>query len=496
MSDRPGSEQPAAGPARLTSRPALRPPEDPRQRTVFGRPTGTPGSFAPGSARGVDSRVGLAAPTDPGLAQAFGRPDGTAGSLQRDPAERSGARPTGGATPPDPWRDPGAGAVLGAPALSAEAGAVAAPVHRLGVREVLLGSRVRPRALVTLGALALVIGLLGGLLVLAGTRASNPLTDPTVTLAQVPGSGAGTDLGGVAAVAAAVLPAVVSVESRNGDSGGTGSGVVIDGRGFIVTNNHVISQAANDPQGTTLSVVFGDGTRAGARIVGRDTKTDLAVLRVEVSNPTVAELGRSADLAVGDQVVAVGSPLGLVGTVTTGIVSAVDRPVRLAGDGTDTNAVIDAVQTDAAINPGNSGGPLVDLQGRIVAINSAIRTSGADSTGSIGLGFAIPVDEVAQVTEEIIRTGRATHPDLGVNARSVVDGDVVGAQVANVQDGSAAAAAGLVEGDVITRVGERGIDSADELAVAVMEQQIGTAVTLQVVRGGRRVDVEVTLQSD
>ena len=264
----------------------------------------------------------------------------------------------------------------------------------------------------------------------------------------------------------------------------------------MVTNNHVISQAANDPDGTTLYVVFSDGTRTGARIVGRDTKTDLAVLRVDVSNPTVAQLGTSADLAVGEQVIAVGSPLGLVGTVTTGIVSAVRRPVRLSGDGTDTNAVIDAIQTDAAINPGNSGGPLVDLQGRVVAINTAIRTSGADSSGSIGLGFAIPVDEVAQVSQELIRTGRATHPDLGVNARSVSDGPTVGAQVANVRDAGSAAVAGIVEGDVITKVGDRAVNTADELAVAVMQRQIGETVTVQVVRAGRSVQVPVTLQSD
>ncbi|MEO6879373.1 MAG: trypsin-like peptidase domain-containing protein [Mycobacteriaceae bacterium] len=364
------------------------------------------------------------------------------------------------------------------------------------MREVLFGARVHPRALVVLGVVALLVGVLGGGVVLGADRASRSLTDPSVTLAQVQAeeSAAGTD--GVAAVAAAVLPAVVSVESRSGSTGGTGSGVVIDGAGYIVTNNHVISQAANDPQNTTLYVVFSDGTRAAATIVGRDTKTDLAVLQAKVTNPTVAQLGRSADLAVGDRVIAIGSPLGLAGTVTTGVVSAVDRPVRLAGDGSDTNAVIDAVQTDAAINPGNSGGPLVDLQGRVVAINSAIRTSGAESGGSIGLGFAIPVDEVAKVAQELIRTGRATHPELGVNARSVTDGLTVGAQVANVQDGSPAAAAGVREGDVIIKVGDRKIVSADELSVAVMEERIGVPVTVQVVRAGRTVDLSVTLRSD
>jgi S1-C subfamily serine protease len=488
MSDRSSDAAP-----RLTPRPVHRPPVDPAHAAVFGRPGGTTGPFGPRQA--PDPRVHRAPPPDAVLVEAFGRPAGATEPLQRDPRSTTPAPPL--RTAGDPWRDPSAAAVLGAPALAEDVtGAPPAPAERLGVREVLLGGRVRPRALVVLGVLALVVGLLGGVVVREADRASRALTDPSVTLAQVPAGATAPTAAGVASVAAAVLPAVVSVESRSGTSGGTGSGVVIDGSGYIVTNNHVISQAANDPQGTTLSVVFSDGTRAAAQIVGRDTKTDLAVLRAAVTNPTVAQLGTSADLAVGDQVIAVGSPLGLAGTVTTGIISAVQRPVRLSGDGTDTNAVIDAVQTDAAINPGNSGGPLVDLQGRVVAINTAIRTSGAASGGSIGLGFAIPVDEVALVAQELIRTGQVKHPDLGVNARSVSDGTVVGAEVANVQDGSAAARAGLVEGDVITRVGDRTVKTADELQVAVMAERIGQTVTLQVVRAGRAVAVEVTLQSD
>ena len=488
MSDRSSDAVPRVGP-----RPVHRPPVDPAQAAVFGRPGGTAGPFGP--LRGQDPRVHRAAPPDAVLVEAFGRPSGAAEPLQRDPRSTMPVAPQRAAA--DPWRDPASGAVLGAPALvEGTDDTPPVPAERLGVREVLLGGRVRPRALVVLGVLALVIGLLGGVVVRAADRASQALTDPAVTLARVPDGAVRPTADGVSAVAAAVLPAVVSVESRSGSSGGTGSGVVIDGAGYIVTNNHVISQAANDPRGTTLSVVFSDGTRTAAQIVGRDTKTDLAVLRAQVTNPTVAQLGSSADLTVGDQVIAVGSPLGLAGTVTTGIISAVRRPVRLSGDGTDTNAVIDAVQTDAAINPGNSGGPLVDLQGRVVAINTAIRTSGASSSGSIGLGFAIPVDEVAAVAQELIRTGQVKHADLGVNARSVVDGTVVGAEVANVRDGSAAARAGVVEGDVITRVGDRAVASADELQVAVMAAQIGATVPLQVVRAGRAIDVRVTLQSD
>ena len=493
-----GAGRPAAGATRVAPRPLVAPQVDPRQAAAFGRPAGLAGSFASGP-REPDGRFAQRPPPAESLAQAFGRPADLApgeSALQRDP----------GATPPEPaddtpgagpWRDPGARAFLGAPAL-AEAEPDPAdrpPAARLGVRELLFGSRVRPRALLVLAALALAVGLVGGLVGRLTAEVSQDLTDPSVTLAQPP-----TDVPApqtdVAAVARAVLPAVVSVETRSGDTGGTGSGIVINGDGFIVTNNHVISQAAVTPQGTTLDVVFNDGTKVPAQIVGRDTKTDLAVLRAQVSNPTVAQLGRTSDVGVGDPVIAVGSPLGLQGTVTTGIVSSVQRPVRLSGDGSDTDAVIDAIQTDAAINPGNSGGPLVDLAGRVIGINSAIRTSGADSSGSIGLGFAIPVDQVARIAQALIRDGQVKHADLGINARSVSDGTTDGAEVANVRAGSAAATAGIVEGDTITKVGDRTIGTADELTVAVSEAGVGATVPIVVVRSGRTVTLNATLGSD
>jgi S1-C subfamily serine protease len=322
-----------------------------------------------------------------------------------------------------------------------------------------------------------------------------PLTDPDITLVQVEPA-VDRPAGSVADVADRVLPAVVSIEIRVGDQGGFGSGVVIDGAGFVLTNNHVVSPAAGNPD-ATLETVFADGTRVPARIVGRDPKTDLAVLKVEVANPTVAQLGRSGALEPGDGVIAIGSPLGLASTVTTGIVSAVDRPVRLQGDGSDTNAVIDAIQTDAAINPGNSGGALVDSSGAVVGINTAIRTlGGGEGGGSIGLGFAIPIDDARVIAEELIRSGRVRHPDLGVNAASVTDGVSDGARVQNVQQGSAAAEAGIVEGDVIVRVGERGVATADELEVAVREFEIGAPVPVALVRDNRPLTVTVMLKSD
>jgi S1-C subfamily serine protease len=248
-----------------------------------------------------------------------------------------------------------------------------------------------------------------------------------------------------------------------------------------------------------LEAVFSDGTRAPARIVGRDPKTDLAVLKVDVRNPVVAPVGSSTTLAVGDAVIAIGSPLGLAGTVTQGIVSALDRPVRLDDGDSDTDAVIDAIQTDAAINPGNSGGPLVDSTGAVIGINTAIRSIGATSGsegGSIGLGFAVPIDTARDVAQELIRTGEVVHADLGVNVRSVTDGATDGAQVQNVTANGPAAVAGVVEGDVIVKVADRPVADADELVVAVRERRPGETVPVELVREGRALTVSVVLGSD
>jgi S1-C subfamily serine protease len=362
---------------------------------------------------------------------------------------------------------------------------------KLGVREVLFGDRIAPRALAVLVGSALAVGLVGGIVGRMTAENVGALTSQQVELSQ--SGGGDREAGQVAKVAQAVLPSVVSIQVALGDQSGTGSGVVVDGAGYIVTNNHVVSLAATDPAKATLRAVFSDGTRAQARIVGRDIKTDLAVLKVDVGNLTVAQLGKSADLQVGEDVVAVGSPLGLSKTVTSGIVSALHRPVRLSGEGTDTDAVIDAVQTDAAINPGNSGGPLVDDQGRVIGINSAIRS---ESGGSVGLGFAIPVDDVTRVAQELIRTGAMHHSEIGVNARSVTNDQTAGAQVANVQAGSPAQQAGIVEGDVIVKVGDRTVANADELVVAVHQQPVGQSVPVQLIRSNREVEVSVTPVSD
>jgi S1-C subfamily serine protease len=294
----------------------------------------------------------------------------------------------------------------------------------------------------------------------------------------------------VSDIASRVTPAVVSVEVRIGEAGATGSGVVIDGaNGYIVTNNHVIS-GADGVEGAEIRAVFSDGSGSAARIVGRDPASDLAVLKVEKPGLLTAALGNSGDVVVGDPVVAIGSPLGLASTVTSGIVSALERPVRLAGEGSDTNAVISAVQTDAPINPGNSGGALVNGAGEVIGINTAIASLGG---GSVGLGFAIPVDTVRDIAEQLIGTGRAVHAALGVNARSVTDGTRDGALVVNVEPGSAAAEAGIREQDVVIAVDGEPVGSSEELVVAVDSHEPGETISLELVRNGSSTTVEATL---
>jgi S1-C subfamily serine protease len=495
-------QQSGAEPPRLGPRPLERPVVDPEAAAAFGRPGGVDGGFA-APRNGSAQRTELVAPPPAALASAFGRPDPSAPSLQRpeEPARNGNGTEPGDAfwtegAERDPWRDPESPAALGPP--PGAPGRTGDPLRgegaRLSLREVVFGRRVEPRALAALALVAVLIGAAGGLVGRFTAEGADGLTDPDPTISQTvearerpPGS--------VADIAARTVPAVVSFEIRVGEEGGTGSGVVIDPSGYVLTNNHVVAPAA-EVTGAHIEAIFHDGTRSAAQIVGRDPKTDLAVVKVEVANPVVATFGSSAGLVVGDGVIAIGSPLGLAGTVTEGIVSALNRPVRLDGAGTGTNAVIDAIQTDAAINPGNSGGPLVDSTGAVVGINTAIRSIGMGEGGSIGLGFAIPIDDARGIAEELIRTGSVTHAEIGINARSVSDGTTDGAQVQNVQQGGAAEAAGIVEGDVIVRLGDRPIAGADELVVAVRERNPGDTVEVELIREGRPLTVAVVLTSD
>jgi putative serine protease PepD len=462
---------------------------------AFGRPAEVAGGFAGG--RPTPPQRPLPPPPAEALLRAFGPSAGQRG-LQDPPGGRPGRRRT--ASGPwwkadarqDPWRDPYAPAGLGAPAVYDEAtqpGPVV--VDAQGRKKLRLGDlSVRMSVLVLLAVL--LVGAVGGGVgwVLTRSAGETPLLAPGTQLSQVD-TGKDGEPGSVAKIAAAVTPAVVSIEVRVGQAGATGSGVVIEGEnGYIVTNNHVVS-GADGVEGAEIRAVFSDGSGSAARIVGRDPASDIAVLKVEKPGLVTAALGKSGDVVVGDPVVAIGSPLGLAGTVTSGIVSALDRPVRLAGEGSDTNAVISAVQTDAPINPGNSGGALVDDSGAVIGINTAIASTGG---GSIGLGFAIPIDTVRDVAEQLISTGSAVHAALGVNTRSVTDGARDGALVLNVEPGSAADAAGIREEDIVIAVEGEPVGSSEELVVAIDAHDPGDVVTVEVVRGGGSREVEATLE--
>jgi putative serine protease PepD len=343
----------------------------------------------------------------------------------------------------------------------------------------------RRRGAALLMLLALVAGLIGGA---AGSAIYNAVTEepaPVVSsLEQVPRPGEATGFASVAEVADVVLPSVVSIAAGPG----SGSGVIISSDGEILTNNHVADAA----RGGELQVTFHDGTIAPAEVVGLDPVTDIAVIRARnVSGLQPAELGSSAELRVGEQVVAIGSPLGLDGTVTSGIVSALNRPVTAGGQLGGQAATFSAIQTDAPINPGNSGGPLVNMSGQVVGINTAIATT-PGSRGSVGVGFSIPVDQARVIAEQLVETGSATHArlEIGVNDAR---GQVTGALVAQVVAGGAADEAGLQEGDVITRLHDMQITDAESLIAAVRAFRPGDTVSLTVVRNGETLTVDVTL---
>ncbi|UQX87683.1 trypsin-like peptidase domain-containing protein [Jatrophihabitans telluris] len=344
---------------------------------------------------------------------------------------------------------------------------------------------------------ALVAGCLGGGVgYWFSERAHRILTDPDIKIAQVatpqvrpPGS--------VAEIAQRVSPAVVSIDVRTSDVAGSGSGVIIDKAGYILTNNHVVNFGSQKP---TIRVVFADKSSAPGSVVGTDPVNDLAVVKVAKTSLTVATLGRSDQLAVGDPVIAIGDPLGLRGTVTAGIVSALDRPLHLSGENGNPDAVIDAIQTDAPINPGNSGGALVNGAGAVIGINTAILSLGQSANGgqagSIGVGFAIPINHAKDVAEQIIKTGKVVHASIGLSTRSVTDGSRDGAYVVQVTAGGPGAKAGLKEGDVITLFDTTLIDSGDALTVAVAASKPGSVVTVHFVRNGVAKSAAVTLGSD
>ena len=360
-------------------------------------------------------------------------------------------------------------------------------------------------------AAALVVGGLSGLAGAAGFSAmddlvggdaltSSPSTGPrTTTVADTPDRAA--PKGSVEEVAGSVLPSVVKINVSGPQGSGSGSGVVLSEDGEILTNEHVVAGA----EGGRIAVSFDDGSTAPAEIVGTDPLTDLAVIRAQdVSGLTPATIGSSANLDVGEAVVAVGSPFGLEATVTSGIVSALDRPVSVGEAGqSGLSTTYPAIQTDAAINPGNSGGPLLNMDGEVVGINSSIRsTSGGPGgeAGSIGLGFAIPITKVLPVVDQLRNGETPTHARLGVGVLDATstDGLVSGAGIRSVEPGSAADEAGVEAGDVVTRVDDTHISGAESLIATIRGYRPGDTVTLSVVRDGSGdpEQVEVTLDSD
>jgi putative serine protease PepD len=321
---------------------------------------------------------------------------------------------------------------------------------------------------------------------------------PTVVAAANPP--VGSVAGPIEQVAAKVVPSVVELDAHQGNDGEEGSGIILSTDGLILTNAHVVSAAAEaGPGAATTMVTFSDGRTAPFAVVATDPATDIAVIRAQgVSGLTPIRIGRSANLRVGQRVAAVGSPLGLDGTVTSGIVSALHRPVPTGVGPANEDTALDAIQTDAPINPGNSGGALVNMNGELIGVNSASATldnSPAAQSGSIGLGFAIPVDQAKRIADELIATGTASHASLGVQVGDDVSSD--GARIVDVTSGGPAALANLPVGAVVTNVDGQVVDGADALVAAVQSKAPGAKVTVTYrdASGADRT-AEITLGTD
>ncbi|MFD7689695.1 trypsin-like peptidase domain-containing protein [Streptomyces sp. NPDC059781] len=469
----PPDTTPRTGPAPQGAPPA--PPSGPGTA-----PHGTP---APHGAPTVTDMAPPGAPTAP-VIPAQAHPD-------------SRVPPAQDAPDADPWGryDPWAAAAAAAPLQQAGPTVVGEKQKRRRARRALIGAAL---------LLALVSGGIGGIV---GTYLERNGGVGTVELPQAGKETVERDPGSVAGIAAQALPSVVTLHVSGAGEAGTGTGFVLDGRGHILTNDHVVEPAGDDGE---ITVTFHSGDTAEATVVGRDSGYDLAVVKVKgVGGLTPLPLGNSDNVRVGDPVVAIGAPFDLAGTVTSGIISARERPITAGGeegDGSDVSYV-DALQTDAPINPGNSGGPLLDARARVIGINSAIRSAGggadpdAGQAGSIGLGFAIPINQGKRVAEELINTGKATHPVIGITLDMQYGGD--GARVAEkgsdsgppVSTGGPGAKAGIKAGDVITEVDGRRVHSGEELIVKTRAHRPGDRLELTLERDGEERTVTLTLGS-
>ncbi|MFE0415994.1 S1C family serine protease [Streptomyces tendae] len=423
-------------------------------------------------------------------------------------APATAAAPT---TPPsDPWAGPTAPASGAEPAADPwgryDPWAAAAQHHDAADRAP--GRRRRPAAKVLVGGALLIALVSGGIGGAVGAHLERNGGVGTVELPQAGPEAAGRDPDSVAGIAARALPSVVTLHVSGSAAAGTGTGFVLDDRGHILTNNHVVEPAGS---GGEITVTFNSGDTAEAEVVGRDGGYDLAVVKVKgVTGLTPMPLGNSDNVRVGDPVVAIGAPFDLAGTVTSGIISAKERPITAGGEEGDASDVsyVDALQTDAPINPGNSGGPLLDARGRAIGINSAIRSADSGSAesdggqaGSIGLGFAIPINQGKRVAEELINTGKATHPVIGITLDMNYTGD--GARVSAkdgdggpaVTTGGPGAKAGIKPGDVITAVDGQRVHSGEELIVKTRAHRPGDRLELTLERGGKETKVSLVLGS-
>lgn len=498
----PGSAPtPASGaqtpPPTHTAHPADAAPPPPDFAPTVGSGT-APGPMAPhghAAAPGPDAAhaAGPApgAPHDPATPHGAGAPHGAGWSQDPQHTAAFGAVPQGGAaggwggTPQPPY---GGGGGWGAP------GGVPAekPRRRGGLVAAVLVA-------------ALVAGGVGG--GIGYWAADREDTGSTTISASGDPQALNRKPTSVSGIAQRALPSVVTIDAQGaGGEGGTGTGFVYDKQGHILTNNHVVASAA---EGGKLTVTFSNGKKYNAEVVGRAQGYDVAVIKLQ--NPSDAKLtplplGKSANVAVGDATIAIGAPYGLSGTVTTGIISAKDRPVASSDGGGTSASYMSALQTDASINPGNSGGPLMDASGNVIGINSAIQSAGSgggfggeSQSGSIGLGFAIPIDQAKRVAQDLIRTGKPIYPQIGVQVgmKESSDGATI-AETGNngtdaVTPNGPADKAGLKPGDTITKLDDTAIDSGPTLISEIWQHRPGDKVTLTYERGGKEHTVEVTL---
>jgi putative serine protease PepD len=350
---------------------------------------------------------------------------------------------------------------------------------------------------------ALVAGGVGGAIGYNEAKGNDNGTSSTTVSAPKSSAALNRAPTSVAGIASKALPSVVTIEASGSQESGTGTGFVYDTQGHILTNNHVVAPAAD---GGTLTVTFSDGKKYDAEVVGRASGYDVAVIKLK--NPSGATLtpltlGNSDDAAVGDATIAIGAPFGLSGTVTTGIVSAVHRPVASSDSTGSSASYMSAIQTDASINPGNSGGPLLDANGSVIGINSAIQPASSSTTdptaqsGSIGLGFAIPINQAKRVADQLIQTGKPVYPVIGVSLDTQYTGD--GAKISTdssaVTSGGPGDNAGLQPGDVITKFDGTIIDSGQTLIAEIWQDQPGDKVTVTYTRSGATHTATVTLGS-